>query len=125
MGSGNGACTSLAVVLAPPRGEPFGGIALQRIAFRQYCFAYAYEIAQDAIDEGSKRNGFRIKAGRADGEIDGGVIRNVEEKYLRPGCDQRPFKLGCLTGRFLFQELGERGPNGTEAPQRGRGNRAC
>src|SRR5205823_1530219 len=104
MGSGNGACSSLAEVRPPPRCEPFGGVAIERIAFRQYRFAYAYEIAQDAIDERSKRDCYRIKAGGADGEIDCGIVWNVEEKYLRRACDQRPFKLGCLTRRFLFQE---------------------
>src|SRR5262249_20520200 len=92
MGSSNGTRLALAVILPPARCEPFGRMVIERVAFFEDGFARANEIAQHAVNEGSKRGCFRLKARRADGEIDGGVVWNVQKKNLRGCRDQRPFE---------------------------------
>src|SRR5262249_24369375 len=107
----------LAVILPPARCEPFGRIVIERVAFFEDGFARANEIAQHAVNEGSKRGCFRLKARRADGEIDGGVVWNVQKKNLRGCRDQRHLGGSGRGRRTPFIYFCKSGRGGPETPE--------
>ena len=108
----------LAIGFAPARCKPRGRVVIQRVAFQKYFFAGTDKIAQDAIDERSVGRVFRLEAGRADSEIDGGVIGHLEKENLSRRRNQGPFEVGGLPRQAFFQKSGQGGANGTEPAQR-------
>src|ERR1700730_5852847 len=124
MGACDGVRPGLAIGVTQALREPCGCVVIQRIAFQQYFFARAGEIAQDSVDERSVGRVFRLKTGHADTKIDGGVIGNVEKKNLGRRRDQRPFKAGGLTRQTFFQKPVQGGTDGAQPAKRDGDNRA-
>ena len=105
VGAGDGAGDLLAIGLGPPRQQPWRRIEIDRIEVRDGFLSDPRNAAEHGVDETGEARVAAIALYQPHRQIDGGVMRNVEEQELRCAGDQRTFDLRSIARQTAIKHL--------------------
>ncbi len=102
---------------APAGGEPMRDVVFERIGLIEKFLAAPDQIAQDAIHQIGERRALGFQPRGAHGEIDRGVIGDVEKQDLGAARDQDPFEHAAIAREAFLDQLAQREADRAEAAQ--------
>ena len=114
----------LAVVRLPALGEPLRRVVVERVARGDDLVLGARDVAQHRVDQPGERRGAGVEPRRPDGEIDRGVVGQVEKQDLRRRGDEDPLERSGPSRQSLEHMQRQRLADGAEAAHGDHGDRA-
>ena len=113
---GDPAGVLLAVGGRPALGQPARRVDAERVGLRENAVPLARDPAQDGVGDAGQVPDAPVALGEAHREVDGGVVRHVEDENLRR-ADGEERQRPLVRRQALGQALGERRPDRAEAPE--------
>jgi hypothetical protein len=92
-------------------------IVLEGIGLIQKLVATAAQIAQDAVDQIGEGRALGVEPGGADGKINRGMVRNIEEKNLGARRNEQPFEWAAIARQSFFDQLTQSQTDGAQTSQ--------
>ena len=124
MGAGDLPRRLLAIGRLPALGEPLRRVVVERVAGGDDLVLGARDVAQHRVDQPGERRGAGVEPRRLDGEIDRGVVGQVEKQDLRRRGDEDPFERSGPSRQSFEHMQRERLADRAEAAHGDHGDRA-